>query len=127
MDALFPPFTFGRKFDAMSQILTWPPIVWTARILLLILMGGTAYIFLLLLLRFLNWRTIKGMALASPPQIESVGGEFAGAKAEVRLVAQGRQLTSIEKRLLDVEEGHAALVEAVKQMREEVKRETRKG
>jgi hypothetical protein len=69
----------------------------------------------------------RAWRLASPPEIESVGGEFAGAKAEVRLVAQGRQLTSIEKRVLDVEEGHAALVDAVKQMREEVKRESRKG
>jgi hypothetical protein len=90
-------------------------------------MGGTGYIFLLFLLRFLNWRTIKGMAFASPPEIESVGGEFAGAKAEVKLVAQGRQLTSMEQRVQDVEEGHAALVEAVKQMRDEVKKETRKG
>jgi len=111
----------------MSQILSWPPIVWTARILLLLLMGGTGYIFLLFLLRFLNWNTVKGMALAAPPEIESVGGEFAGAKAEVKLVAQGRQLTSIEQRVQDVEEGHAALVEAVKQMRGEAKKETRKG
>jgi hypothetical protein len=45
----------------------------------------------------------------------------------VKLVAQGGSLTSMEKRLLDVEEGHAALVEAVEQTREEVKRDTRKG
>ncbi|HEY7769352.1 hypothetical protein [Longimicrobium sp.] len=111
----------------MKEILSWAPIIWTARILLLILMGGTGYIFLLFLLRFLNWKTIKGMALASPPEIESVGGEFAGAKAEVKLVAQGRQLTSIEQRVMDVEESHAALVEAVKQMRGEGGKAKRRG
>lgn len=104
----------------MSEIFSWPPIIWTARILLLILMGGTGYVFLLFLLRFLNWKTIRGMALASPPEIESVGGEFAGAKAEVKLVAHGRQLTSVEQRLKDVEEGHAALVKAVELLHDEV-------
>ena len=104
----------------MSDILAWPPVVWTARLLLVILMGGSAYVFLLFILRFLNWQTIKVMANAAPPQIESVGGEFAGAKAEVKLVAQGRQLTSVEQRLAQLEEQHAALVDAVKQMRAQV-------
>lgn len=44
-------------------------------------------------------------------------GEFAGAKAEVRLVAQGRQLNFIEQRLMDLEESHATLVDVMKQMR----------
>ena len=101
----------------MTEILTWPPVVWTARLLLVILMGGSGYVFLLFILRFLNWPTIKAMASAAPPQIESFGGEFAGAKAEVKLVAQGRQLTSVETRLEHLEEQHAALVEAVKRMR----------
>jgi hypothetical protein len=67
------------------------------------------------------------MARASPPEIESVGGEFAGAKAEVKLVAQGQRLGSMEQRLTAVEEEHAALVEAVKQMRAELKKDKRKG
>lgn len=111
----------------MAEIIDWPPIVWTARILLLIVMGGTGYVFILFLLRFLNWSNIKGMAHASPPEIESVGGEFAGAKAEVKLVAQGQKLRSMEQRLTDVEEGHASLVEAVKRMRAELKKDKRKG
>lgn len=102
----------------MSEIFAWPPVIWTARVLLLILMGGSGYIFILFVLRFLNWKTIKGMALASPPEIESVGGEFAGAKAEVKLVAHGHQLTTIEQRVKNLEEEHAALVHAVKLLRE---------
>jgi hypothetical protein len=111
----------------MRDIFGWLPVVWTARIVLLILIGGSGYIFLLFLTRFLNWKNIKGMALAAPPQVESVGGEFAGAKGEVRLVAQGRQLKSIEQRVADLEESHAALVEAVKRLHGEAKKYRRKG
>lgn len=101
----------------MGDILGWQPFVWTARIALLILVGGTGYVFLLFLIRFLNWKNIKGMARASLPEVESVAGEFAGARAEVRLVAQGRQLNFIEQRVTDLEENHATLVDAMKQMR----------
>jgi hypothetical protein len=111
----------------MHRLLDWDPLIWTARIVLLIVVAGCGYVFLLFLMRFLNWRNIKGMALAPPPQVESVGGEFAGAKAEVRLVAQDRQLRSMEKRLMDVEEGHASLVDAVKQMRKDATRDRKKG
>lgn len=100
----------------MGEITGWPPVVWTGRVLSIILMAGAGYIFFLFLLRFLNWKTIKGMALAPPPEIESVGGEFGGARAEIKLVAQGRQLNAVEQRLKDLEDAHAALVEAVKRM-----------
>jgi hypothetical protein len=111
----------------MGEILGWQPFVWTARVVLLILLGGTGYVFILFLIRFLNWKNIKGMAHASPPQIESVGGEFAGAKAEVRLVAQDRQLLTLDQRLRALEESHLALVRAVSQMRREGKKDRKKG
>lgn len=106
----------------MDKLLDWPPIIWTARILLLILMGGGGYLFLLFLLRFLSWRNVKGMAGADPPQIDSLSGEFAGAKAEVKLVAQGKQLKTVEQRMTDLEAEHAALVEAVREMRADMKK-----
>lgn len=111
----------------MDSTLQWPPIVWTARIVLLLVLAGAGYVFLLFLIRFLNLRNIKGMALVALPRVESLGGEFGGARAEVRLVAQDRQLSSIEKRLMDLEEGHAWLVSAVKQIRKEAKQGRKKG
>jgi hypothetical protein len=106
----------------MDKLFDWLPIIWTARILLLILMGGGGYVFLLFLLRFLNWKTMKEMAGAPPPQVDSFSGEFGGAKAEVKLVAHGKQLKSVEERMTDLEAEHGALLEAVRAMRGDMKK-----
>lgn len=74
----------------MNGILEWPPIIWTVRIALLILVGGAAYLFVLLIARFFRWTNIRTMLLADPPSVESVGGEFAGAKAELKLFQNTR-------------------------------------
>ena len=41
------------------------------------------------------------MVLADPPRVESVGGEFAGAKAEVKLAQQ--VASKLEERVADLE------------------------
>lgn len=69
----------------MKLIIEWLPLIWTLRISLLIVIAGGAYLYVLLIARFFRWRTIRDMVLADPPKVESVGGEFAGAKAEVKL------------------------------------------
>lgn len=69
----------------MNGIMQWPPIIWTVRIGLLILVGGSAYLFVLLIARFFRWTNIRTMVLAALPRVESVGGEFAGARAELKL------------------------------------------
>lgn len=85
----------------MDGILEWPPIIWTVRIALLILVAGGAYLFVLLVARFFRWTNIRVMLLADPPRVESVGGEFAGAKAELKLFQNTR--SNLEGRVADLE------------------------
>jgi hypothetical protein len=69
----------------MHRFLDWPPIFWTLRIGILIVLAGGLHVFVLLISRFFRWSNIRSMVLADPPRVESVGGEFAGAKAELKL------------------------------------------
>jgi septal ring factor EnvC (AmiA/AmiB activator) len=85
----------------MKRIIEWLPLIWTLRIGLLILVAGGAYLYVLLIARFFRWRTIRDMVLAEPPRVESVGGEFAGAKAEVKLAQQAA--SNLEKRVAELE------------------------
>ena len=85
----------------MEGIPEWPPIIWTVRITLLILVAGGAYLFVLLIARFLRWTNIRAMVLADPPRVESVGGEFAGAKAELKLFQSTR--SGLDGRVADLE------------------------
>lgn len=89
----------------MRGILEWLPLIWTLRIGLLILLLGGAYLYVLLVARFFRWTNIRAMVLADPPRVESVGGEFAGAKAELKLfqTAQNEQQVSVENRLAVLE------------------------
>ena len=82
----------------MDGILEWPPIIWTVRITLLILVGGGAYLFVLLIALFFRWTNVRAMVLADP---ESVGGEFAGAKAELKLFQSTR--SGLDGRVADLE------------------------
>lgn len=91
----------------MSGVLEWPPIIWTLRIALLILVAGAAYLFVLLIARFFRWTNIRSMVLAEPPRVESVGGEFAGAKGEVRLFHLER--SGLDHRVATLEEQVARL------------------
>lgn len=91
----------------MEAILEWPPIIWTVRITLLILVGGGAYLFVLLIARFFRWTNVRAMVLADPPRVESVGGEFAGAKAELKLFQLER--SGLDHRVETLEEQVARL------------------
>lgn len=85
----------------MHRFLDWPPIFWTLRIGILIVLVGGLHVFVLLVSRFFRWSNIRSMLLAEPPRVESVGGEFAGAKAELKLFqrAQDQQQSSSDHRL----------------------------
>lgn len=85
----------------MNGILQWLPIIWTVRIGLLILLCGSAYLFVLLIARFFRWTNIRTMVLAELPRVESVGGEFAGAKAELKLFQY--EESGLEHRVADLE------------------------
>lgn len=85
----------------MKRIIEWLPLIWTLRIGMMIVVAGGAYLYVLLIARFFRWRTMRDMVLADPPKVESVGGEFAGAKAEVE---RARQVASnLEKRVAELE------------------------
>lgn len=56
---------------------------------------------MLLVARFFRWKNVRTMILADPPKVESVGGEFAGAKAEVKLSQSSSetQIATMQDRL----------------------------
>lgn len=69
----------------MERFAYWMPIFWTLRIGILIVLFTGFCVYILLGSRFFRPKTVRAMLLADPPHVESVGGEFAGAKAEVKL------------------------------------------
>ena len=69
----------------MDRFIGWPPIFWTLRIRIPIVLVGGLHVFLLLISRFFRLKTVRAMLLADPPRVDPVGGEFAGAKAELTL------------------------------------------
>ncbi len=89
----------------MSEILTWPPVLWTARVLLTILLGGASYVVALYFVRFLRPKHVKRLLTADLPTIHALGGsaEVLGQKlelnatldhqrdAEIRALEQGLQ------------------------------------
>jgi hypothetical protein len=85
----------------MSRIFDWPALIWTLRIALVIVVSCGVYLFGLLIARFFRWKVVRAMVLADPPRVESVGGEFAGAKAEVKLAQQ--VASRLEERVVDLE------------------------
>lgn len=85
----------------MRRIIEWLPLIWTLRIGLLIVLAGGAYLYVLLIARFFRWKNIRAMVLAKLPQVESVGGEFAGAKAELKLSQHAT--SSLDERVVELE------------------------
>jgi hypothetical protein len=85
----------------VNRIFDWPPIIWTVRIGLLIVLTGGLHVFVLLISRFFRWTNIRNMVLADPPRVESVGGEFAGAKAELKLFQHAH--SSLDERVANLE------------------------
>lgn len=69
----------------MDRFIGWRPIFWTLRIGIRIVLVGGIHVFLLVVSRFFRWKTVRAMLLADPPRVDSLGGEFAGAKAELKL------------------------------------------
>jgi predicted metalloprotease len=105
----------------MDRIFGWPGVYWTARILLAIVMGGGSLIVLVLLIRFMRPSHVLKVLKSDPPQLDEVGGEFAGAKASVKFAGQssavdalGQRVTTLEARveeLWNLSAGTAVTVE----------------
>jgi hypothetical protein len=68
----------NRRFDLpgavevsiLSELLGWPPILWTARVLVLILLLGACAGSILYFLRFIRWRSVAIMWNAGLPRIK---------------------------------------------------------
>ena len=105
----------GALHDAklMDRIFGWPPVYWTARILLVIVMGGGAWILFVLFARFLRPKVVWALFKSDPPMLDEVGGEFAGAKATVKFSRHDEALKSLDARVVTLEENVGKLRLAV--------------
>jgi len=72
----------------MQPLFLWPPILWTLRVSVLILLSTSTMVFMLLIARFFRWKHLKLLLKAELPRIQSIGGEFGGTKASVQLARQ---------------------------------------
>lgn len=67
----------------LSEVLGWWPIIWTARVLALILLLGACAGSLLYFLRFFRWRSVAMMWNAGLPRIKKLGGRWGGQEIGV--------------------------------------------
>jgi hypothetical protein len=87
----------------MSQILSYPAVYWSVRILVILASLGIAWVMLLVLARFFRPRHIGAMLRADPPKVEELAAEFKGFKARLRFNAQATALGVLENRMEVVE------------------------
>jgi hypothetical protein len=99
----------------MQAILQWTPILWMLRLTVLTVLGAGVSIFLLLAARFFRWTHIKSLLRAELPRVHSVGGEFAGTKATVRLVQEenNEQITVLRERVDNLQKTVEVVVAAL--------------
>lgn len=58
----------------MKDVLAWPPLLWTLRVLLLVAAGGGIFVTLLYMARFLRPRNVLALLKAELPAFQRVGG-----------------------------------------------------
>lgn len=92
-----------------NGILSWPGVVWTARMLLVVVFGGGTWVLLLQLARFFQPRNVLAMLRARPPKLDEVSGEFGGAKASLKFGSHDAALQGIEARVSELENRVARL------------------
>ena len=93
----------GCKPGAAASLVGWPPILWTARVGLLIVLTVTLYLFALATLRFFRRANIRHMYDAPLPRLKEGGVKFAGMEATATLVdsdlSAARQIEALNHRL----------------------------
>lgn len=88
----------------MVQILDWWPILWTARVTLVIVVGAIGLATFLYFARFLRPKHVKSMLLADLPSISEVGAEMGGNKVAIKLdKTQAAQIQTILDRVGELE------------------------
>src|SRR3954463_1800426 len=109
----------------MGKILDWTPLIWTARVLLVILMGGAALVTALYLSRFVRPKHVWALLTRDLPAFKNVGatlkvfGQELAANATLDN-ARDEVIEAQDRRLAAVEQQVGALVEAVASMAESV-------
>jgi len=91
------------KPGVIASIFGWPPVLWTIRIVLLIVILAGAFLVMLLFVRFFRRDSIKTLWKAPLPHFKEFGGKFAGMEATAKLadanVATEAQLAELNKRI----------------------------
>lgn len=111
----------------IDSILGWPPILWTARIALLIVLAGAGLAALLYFARFLRPKHFLGMLQADLPRLREIGGSGKLLGQELALNAKlddarEEQVRSHERRLEQVEQRQKGMENILRQVVEHVLR-----
>lgn len=93
-----------------EAIFGWEPILWTARVSLLIVFGSLGLSTFLYFARFLRWKHFKAMLLSDPPRISHVEAGMAGNKVAIKLdQAQAAQIRTLADRVTELERAARAI------------------
>jgi hypothetical protein len=76
----------------LASIFGWPPVLWTLRLVLLIVILGGAFVLGLVFARFFRREHIRRLWNAPLPQFKEIGGKFAGMEASAKLTAADADL-----------------------------------
>ena len=105
----------------MERILSWPPIFWTARIVLFIVLLGGGWTALLYLARFFRPRHMRALLAARLPILRSFSGsaQILGQKIEASATLGGvrdGQIQRLGARVTDLEARQQRTVESLEDL-----------
>ena len=93
----------------MDDILGWPPVIWTARAFIVIVVGGGSWTVGLYLARFLRPKHLWRLLTAELPKFEKVGGSVTVLGQELAAsatldTAREREIGALDRRVTILEE-----------------------
>lgn len=96
----------------VEEILLWPPVLWTLRLVTLIVLAAIGLAVFLLLARFLRPMHLKAMLMADIPRVSEIGGEVAGNKIAIKLdQTQSAQIEALVSQVAVLETNMRRLAE----------------
>ena len=102
----------------MNELLAWDPILWTARVFVLIVLAGGSFVTLLYLARFFRPKHIWRLITGDLPEFREVGGSAKAFGQEIAVKGtldneQDRQIRAMGEQVARLEERLGSLVQAV--------------
>jgi hypothetical protein len=76
----------------LASIFGWPPLLWTLRLVLLIVVVAGTFVLALVFSRFFRREHVRRLWNAPLPQFKEIGGKFAGMEASAKLIETDREL-----------------------------------